>query len=54
VTSEALRFTCDADFDGGLGHAMKARGMKVVESRVFEHERLLFLTVLAESQRVLE
>jgi hypothetical protein len=38
--AEAFRFTAGADFDEGLGHAVKAQGMELVESRVFEQDRL--------------
>jgi hypothetical protein len=38
--AEAFRFTAGADFDEGLGHAVKAQGMEPVESRVFERDRL--------------
>jgi hypothetical protein len=37
---EAFCFTAGADFDEGLGHAVKAQGMELVESRVFEQDRL--------------
>jgi hypothetical protein len=37
--TEAFRFACGGDFGEGLGHAMKTKGVKLVESRVFEQDR---------------
>jgi hypothetical protein len=39
MMAKAIRFTGGADFDEGLGHAVKAQGMELVESRMFEQDR---------------
>ncbi len=37
--AKTIGFTGGADFDKGLGHAVKAQGMELIEGRMFEHVR---------------
>ena len=37
VMAETVGFTGGGDVDEGLGHAMQAEGMKLIEGRMFEH-----------------
>jgi hypothetical protein len=39
MMTKTICFAGGGDFDEGLGHAVKAKGMKLVESRVFEQDR---------------
>jgi hypothetical protein len=35
--AETVGFTGGGDIDEGLGHAMQAEGVKLIEGRMFEH-----------------
>ena len=38
--AEAVGFAAGVDFGEGLGHAMQAKGVKLIEGRMFEQDRL--------------
>ena len=40
MMAEAVSFTAGRDLGEGLGHAMQAKGMKLVEGWMFEQVRL--------------
>ena len=37
VMAETVGFTGGGDIDEGLGHAMQAEGVRLIEGRMFEH-----------------
>ena len=40
VMAEAVGFTVGGDFGEGLGHAMQAKGVELIEGGMFEQDRL--------------
>ena len=43
MMAETVGFTGVGDFDEGLGHAMQAKGVKLVQGRMFKQDRFSYL-----------